>query len=188
MPPATGPAPGELAGHRDPADTRKRRRAAGRRWRDQSLRLHVAPLLKESPVGINAILGSLGIPAAWQYFVTSLLVIIALAGLDFIGSVFAKEWAEERQPGWFLAGMVVFGILFVVYANSLRVAELSVVAFGWVIFLQVGILLYERIRYGVELPPGKWAAIAVILALQAYLILSPNTNTNTNANAGTGQV
>jgi hypothetical protein len=35
-------------------------------------------------------------------------------------------------------------------------------------------LLLERIRYAVELPNGKWAAIVAILVLQAYLILAPN--------------
>jgi hypothetical protein len=54
------------------------------------------------------------------------------------------------------------------------VAELSVVTFGWIVFLQVGLLILDRVRYGVELPPGKWVAIAAILVLQAYLILAPN--------------
>jgi hypothetical protein len=127
-------------------------------------------------MGFTAILNGLGIPATWHFFLTSLLAMVALAGLDFIGAIFAKEWAEERHPGWFLAGLFAFGILYIVYANSLKVAELSVVTFGWVIFLQVGLLLYERLRYGVELPATKWAAIVVILALQAYLILAPNTS------------
>jgi hypothetical protein len=61
-----------------------------------------------------------------------------------------------------------------VYAVSLRVAELSTVTFGWIVTLQVGLLLLERIRYAVELPNGKWAAIVAILVLQAYLILAPN--------------
>ncbi|MBA2597698.1 MAG: hypothetical protein H0V00_13830, partial [Chloroflexia bacterium] len=38
-------------------------------------------------------------------------------------------------------------------------------------------LLYERLRYGVTLSPAKWAAIAVILALQAFLVLIPNEGT-----------
>lgn len=53
-------------------------------------------------------------------------------------------------------------------------AELSTVTFGWVVLLQVGILILERVRYDVELPPGKWVAIAAILVLQAYLIMAPN--------------
>jgi hypothetical protein len=35
-------------------------------------------------------------------------------------------------------------------------------------------VILDRVRYGVELPPGKWVAIAAILILQAYLVLAPN--------------
>jgi hypothetical protein len=97
-----------------------------------------------------------------------------LALLDFIGAVFAKEWADTRHPLWFAAGLAVFVVLFVVYANSLQMAELSLVTIGWVVFLQVGLVLYERVRYDAILPPAKWAAIVAILALQAYLVLTPN--------------
>jgi hypothetical protein len=48
------------------------------------------------------------------------------------------------------------------------------VTFGWIVTLQVGLLLLERVRYAVVLPSGKWAAIVAILVLQAYLILAPN--------------
>lgn len=99
---------------------------------------------------------------------------LALAGLDFVGAVFAKEWAERQHAGMFLAGLLTFGVLFIVYAAILKVAELSVVTFGWVVFLQIGILLLDRLRYEVHLSAGKWAAIVAILALQAYLILAPN--------------
>lgn len=125
-------------------------------------------------MGPSDILRALGVPASWHFFLFSLAAMLALAGLDFIGAVFAKAWVEDRQTTWFFAGLVAFGVLYVVYAHSLRFAELSVVTFGWVIFLQVGLLVYERLRYDVMLPPAKWAAIAVILALQAYLILAPN--------------
>jgi hypothetical protein len=101
---------------------------------------------------------------------------VMLAALDFLGAVLAKEWAEGRNRNhWlFAAGLVAFGALFAVYAVSLKVAELSTVTFGWIVTLQVGLLLLERIRYAVELPNGKWAAIVAILVLQAYLILAPN--------------
>ncbi len=115
-----------------------------------------------------------GMPTSWRFYLVSVGAMLALAGLDVVGSIFAKEWAEGRHAGWFFAGLLCFGVLFTVYAASLKVAELSVVTFGWIVFLQVGLLVYERLRYGVELPPAKWAAIAAILALQAYLILAPN--------------
>ena len=115
-----------------------------------------------------------GLPPVVQFFLTSVTAMIALALLDFIGAVFAKEWADTRQPWWFVAGLVTFMGLFVFYAASLKTAELSIVTIGWVVFLQVGLLLYERVRYGASLPPLKWVAIALILTLQAYLVLVPN--------------
>ena len=65
-------------------------------------------------------------------------------------------------------------MLFCVLAVSLKVAELTYVSLGWIVFLQVGLLAIDRFRYGVVVPPGKWVAIALILALQAYLLLAPN--------------
>ena len=112
--------------------------------------------------------------ATWQFIVTSLSAMVVLALFDFVGAVFAKEWADTRQPWWFVAGLATFMGLFCFYAYSLKTAELSIVTIGWVVFLQVGLLLYERVRYGTELPPLKWAAIGLILALQAYLVLAPN--------------
>jgi hypothetical protein len=91
-----------------------------------------------------------------------------------VGAVLAKEWTLRGQPVWFVAGLAAFGLLFAVYALSLHVAELSIVTMGWIVFLQVGLLVVDSVRYGVTFPPGKWAAIGVILALQAYLVLAPN--------------
>jgi hypothetical protein len=122
----------------------------------------------------SGLLDALGLPVAWRFYLISLAAMVALAGLDIIGAVLAKEWAERQHGAWFLAGLATFGILFTVYANSLKVAELSVVTLGWVVFLQVGLLLIDHFRYGVTLPPGKWLAIGLILALQSYLVLTPN--------------
>ena len=41
--------------------------------------------------------------------------------------------------------------------------------------LQVGLLLIDRWRYGVELPTAKWVAIGVVLVAQGYLLLAPST-------------
>ncbi|MGH2561386.1 MAG: hypothetical protein ACRDJH_20160 [Thermomicrobiales bacterium] len=125
-------------------------------------------------ISFGVVADALGIPSSWRFHLITLGAMLALAGLDFAGAVFAKEWVERRHAALYLAGMLCFVVLFAVYAASLRVAELSVVTFGWVVFLQVGLLILERFRYGVELPNGKWAAISLILLLQAYLILAPN--------------
>jgi hypothetical protein len=110
----------------------------------------------------------------WRFYLLSVGAMLALAGLDFIGSVFAKEWTLRHHPGLFLAGLATFVVLYVVFAASLRFAELSVVAFGWIVFLQIGLVILDRVRYDVIFPPGKWVAIAVMLMLQAYLVLAPN--------------
>jgi hypothetical protein len=47
---------------------------------------------------------------------------------------------------------------------------------GWVVMLQVGLVLIDTWRYGVTLPPGKWVAIAVVLVAQAYLVLGPSAS------------
>lgn len=117
----------------------------------------------------------LGVSGSLSFALVSVAAMIALAGLDFVGSVFAKEWAEGKHPMWFLAGLLTFGLLFVVYAVSLRFAELSTVTFGWIVLLQVGILLYERFRFAVDLTPDKGFAIVAILVLQAYLVLAPGS-------------
>jgi hypothetical protein len=119
-------------------------------------------------------LESVGIPGAWRVYGLALGAMLVLAGLDMLGAVLAKEWALRHQPLWFVAGLAAFGLLFAVYAMSLHIAELSVVTMGWIVFLQVGLLLIDSLRYGVTFPPGKWLAIGLILGLQAYLVLAPN--------------
>lgn len=116
-----------------------------------------------------------GLSGSLSFVLASVGAMIALAGLDFVGSVFAKEWADGKHPLWFLAGLLTFGLLFVVYATSLRFAELSTVTFGWIVLLQVGILLYERLRFAVDISPDKGFAIVAILVLQAYLVLAPGS-------------
>lgn len=114
------------------------------------------------------------IPPELRAHAAGLAAMVALAGLDIAGALLAKEWAVRHDGQWFAAGLVTFGLLFAVYARSLQVAELSVVTLGWVVFLQVGLLAVDRLRYGVEFPAAKWAAVVAILVLQAYLILAPN--------------
>ena len=106
--------------------------------------------------------------------VTLVVIMLVLAGLDLVGAIVAKEWTLGRSSWFFVAGTASFVILFAVYAVGLRYAELSTVTFGWIVGLQVAVLVVERVRYEVELPPGKWVAIGAILLLQGYLVLAPN--------------
>lgn len=124
---------------------------------------------------LNAIVRPLGLSPAVQLAVASVATMLVLALLDFIGAVFAKEWADTRNPAWFAAGLAAFVVLFAFYAGSLKTAELSIVTIGWVVFLQVGLVLYERIRYDATLSPAKWAAVILILVIQTYLVMTPNS-------------
>lgn len=112
-------------------------------------------------------------PEAWPVPVVATLAMVLLAGLDLVGALLAKDWADNGSVRALVLGAGAFVVLFWVYASSLRYAELALVTMGWVVMLQVGLVLIDRWRYGVELPTGKWVAIGVVLAAQGYLVLAP---------------
>ncbi len=112
-------------------------------------------------------------PQGWPVAVIATVAMVALAALDLAGAVAAKEWALHRSLGPMLVGLATFAALFWVYASSLQYAELALVTMGWIVLLQVGLVVVDRVRYGIDLPPGKWVAVAILLAAQAYLLLAP---------------
>ena len=119
----------------------------------------------------------LKLPASWPLPVVATLCMSALAALDLMGAFAAKEWAEKQNPAALAVGALSFLVLFWVYASSLQYAELAVVTMGWIVLLQVGILVIDRIAFDSSLPAGKLAAVVVILAAQAYLLLAPSGTT-----------
>ena len=88
----------------------------------------------------------LRLPASWPLPVVATLCMAALAGLDLVGAFAAKEWAEKQNTGALGLGALSFLVLFWVYASSLQYAELAVVTMGWIVLLQVGILVIDRDR------------------------------------------
>lgn len=118
-------------------------------------------------------------PAAWPVPVIAAIAMVLLAALDLAGAVAAKEWADNGSVRGLVLGSASFLVLWWVYASSLRYAELSLVTMGWIVMLQVGLLLIDRWRYGVELPMGKWVAIVVVLVAQGYLLLAPTATAAT---------
>ena len=115
------------------------------------------------------------LPESWPLPVVATLCMAALAGLDLLGAIAAKEWAEKQSTLALGLGALAFVVLFWVYASSLQYAELAVVTMGWIVLLQVGIILVDRLHFGATLPAGKMAAVVVILAAQGYLLLAPST-------------
>jgi hypothetical protein len=67
--------------------------------------------------------------------------------------------------------MTLFVLLFWVYASSLRYADLAPVTLGWVVVLQIGVVLLDRFRYQTPISRGQWAAVVAVIAAQAYLLL-----------------
>ena len=116
------------------------------------------------------------LPEAWPLPVVATLCMATLAALDLGGAVAAKEWAESRSGVALSLGALSFVVLFWVYASSLQYAELAVVTMGWIVLLQIGILVVDRMRFGTTLPAGKLAAVVVILAAQGYLLLAPGSS------------
>jgi hypothetical protein len=104
--------------------------------------------------------------------VALLLAALLLAGLDLLGAVAAKNLARSGTFTWFAAGVLLFVLLFWVYASMLELAELSVVTLAWIVVLQVAVVILDRVRYQVPLGAGQVTAIIMILILQGYLVLS----------------
>src|SRR5690349_6628398 len=124
-------------------------------------------------VSAGGIMLLLRAPEGWPQPVVAVVAMLLLAVLDLAGSLAGKEAVERRSVALALVGAGLFLAVFWVYISSLEVAELSAVTFGWVVVLQVGVVLLDRYRYGVTPAPGTWLAIAVLLAAQAYLIPAP---------------
>ena len=111
-------------------------------------------------------------PASWPTPVVAAVAMLLLAGVDLAGAYVAKEAVVRRSMPWGAIGIALFVLLFYVYASSLQYAGLALVTLGWVVVLQVGVLLLDRLRYGNALSADKWVAVAVILAAQVYLLLA----------------
>lgn len=127
------------------------------------------------------------LPETVPTWLIATLAMVTLAALDLGGSFAAKEWVERRSVPMLMTGATLFVVLFWVFASSLQYAELTPVTFGWVVMLQVGVLLLDRFRYQVEMSPGQWVAVVVILVAQAYLMLGhligPAETATTSASA-----
>ena len=112
-------------------------------------------------------------PESWPTWAVGAGAMVVLAALDIVGALAAKEWAASSRVGALLLGAAAFLVLFWVYASALQYAELALVTMGWIVVLQVALLLIDRFQYGVQLAPGKWVAVTVILLAQGYLLLGP---------------
>lgn len=98
-----------------------------------------------------------------------------LAVIDVLGSIMAKEWSDRRHPWLFAVGAVCAIGLFVLFAVAVRYAEMSTVTLGWVVSMQVGLMLTEQFRYGIAHGVDRWVVVGAMITLQVYLLAAPAT-------------
>ncbi len=110
------------------------------------------------------------VPQSWPMPVAAAAAMAVLAVLDLAGALAAKEAVERRSVLLGCVGAALFVALFWVYASSLQYAELAPVTLGWIVLLQVGVLLLDRFHYQVGLPRGAWVAVTVMISAQAGLV------------------
>lgn len=125
----------------------------------------VASALAEPIVASRSLLG---------FSPMGLAAMVALTGLDLLGSYCAIRFMDSGHQLWWSAGAIAFLGVFAVYAASLHWAELGTVTLGWIVGVQIGVLIMDKVANGVVVPPGKWVAMTAIFLLMAYMIFAPN--------------
>jgi hypothetical protein len=127
-------------------------------------------------------------PDHWPTAVVATVAMALLAGLDLAGSFAAKE-AVLRKSVWIgAAGALIFVVLFWVLASTLQYAELAPVTFGWIVILQIGVLVLDRYRYGTQISPGAWVAVAAMLVAQGYLVLGAPSHPEGDESSASAEV
>jgi peptidoglycan biosynthesis protein MviN/MurJ (putative lipid II flippase) len=120
-------------------------------------------------------------PDSWPPATVAVLAMAVLAVLDLIGAFAAKEAVVRHSPVAAGAGIAAFVLLFWVYASSLQYAELAPVTLGWIVILQVGVVLLDSWRYGSRPSVGGWVAIVTIVAAQGYLLVGGSSGSQPGA-------
>ncbi len=98
---------------------------------------------------------------------------LLLAGLDVTESILAKEWVTHRSPWLLVAGLTASVMLFALFVVAIGYTEMSTVTIGWVVVMQVGLMVTETVRYGVSHPPDRWIVMGAIVCLLGYLVAVP---------------
>ena len=99
-------------------------------------------------------------------------ITLMLAAVDVVESVLAKEWSERRTLWLLAAGVATAVLLFGLFAFAVRFTDMSTVTLGWIVVLQVGLMVTERVRYGIDHGFDRWAVVAVMVGLQGYLLVT----------------
>jgi energy-converting hydrogenase Eha subunit C len=101
-------------------------------------------------------------------------VVAVLAGLDIAGTVALKEAALRREPALAVLGVGLFVALAGCLYIAIALADLTWVSLGWIIAVQVAVVVVDRLRYDVHLSPGQGAALSVAIAALVVACLLPS--------------
>jgi len=109
--------------------------------------------------------------------VTVIALTLVLAGVDVAESVLAKEWATRRSPWLLVAGLAASVLLFVLFVVAIGYTEMSTVTIGWIVLMQLGVMITETVRYDVSHSPDRWLVMGAIVCLLGYLVVVPSSAT-----------
>ena len=103
---------------------------------------------------------------------------LVLAALDVTESVLAKEWALRRSPWLLGAGLTSSVLLFVLFVVAIGYTEMSTVTIGWIVVMQLGLMITETVRYGVSHSTDRWVVMGAIVCLLGYLVAAPTSSSS----------
>ena len=108
----------------------------------------------------------------------ALAAVLVLAGLDLAAALLAKEYSLRPRVLPLAAGLATSAALFVVYVKSLSYGDLWLVTFGWIAFLQIGVVVVDRIRFGTSLSARNLVLIGVLVIAEVLLLTGPSTRSS----------
>jgi len=101
-----------------------------------------------------------------------ILAVVALAGLDTAGAYFAAEVSQRKAWHMYVLGIAAFVLLFLVYSQSLKWAELTSVTIGWIVVLQFSVMALDKFVYGARFSVAQCVAIGIALTACAFVMFS----------------
>lgn len=97
-----------------------------------------------------------------------LAALLVLSGLDLGGTIALKEAAVRKSPGLALLGVALFVALAVAVFLTLHLAALTIVSLGWVVAVQVAVMVVDARAYDVV--PGRVQGVAIAVAMLALVV------------------
>lgn len=115
-------------------------------------------------------------PDAWPDGAVIVVALVLLTGMDMVSSAAAREAVDGTGWVWVSAGVLANVAMWWVLASTLLRGSLTIITIGWCVAAQVGVLVLDRLRYGVQLSAPQWAAVVLIISAQVFLMTGPGSS------------